>query len=1307
MAIGLIALGGYAGATGLAAGALALGAGAVGYSLAFYGGALLGALAVKSFVDLITPGAESEIKGILTTRKGAVQPLEVIYGRRQKAGGEIFLARSDKEVAAVSPIYETRLVSYDSGDSLREESVAITSGSAAYTLPNAYRWVVYQIADGDVPIEGIESIYIDDELLVGSKYEDYVDYQFTDGSHTSQPFTDLEAATTTPAWTSQHLVLGTVAIAIRMEWNKDIFDGVPEFTFVVKGTKLLDLDSLPQAPAASSVSSVPEVISYVGSSASWTAFTVDEKAYYTDTGGSNYTTPQLWDDAYGNTSGDLVTDNEIAAAELNAEDFIGYIHFRSGWTTDATRYPIVRARVGSEYNHVTDTGAKIWRNSPLGIYSEARYLRLERIRIGSYSWDDPIRVSGTYDNTFDCRSCTLLSSYSVSQYNGTGNYLRACLILVPALVGTNLLRYFNVINCTIICRTDTNTIRGSTVYNTVVYNSDTSPYYGNFPDVTGGDNAQATTDTYTPTNAAVISIDDLPSTAFKDYAGENYSLSGATSELYHAGSPTYAPELDNNGVPFDSVNPSIGAFEFVISQSEALALIRRYSNNPAEAQFDYLINPIYGKGLSPIDGVDLKVASFISARDYANNSVTSYSGGPAHARMSSNAVLTAGSTVMDNMRQLLVGCRGTLPYINGLFNLMIERDYAFTEYKDGEGGDYSEFFDFNEDNIIGSWKIKAGDIGTRYNQVKVIFPNEEKKFESDFVTVYSNEFRAEDGRLLEKTFTLTGVTNAYQATDTANVIMRKSRQQIDVSFMATPRARNVTAGEIVTITHATPSWSLKKFRVSSIVLLATGNCGVTVAEHEPTVYDLTVPNEIETSPDTNFPDPTIVGSLAIPTLLSDETLVKKSKDGTLTPQLRITWVAPSDPFVVGYDVQIKDISSTELVWQTVASPNSIDSVTVTIAGVEDGVAYDVRVRARNSGGWVGAWATSENHIIGGQPVLPSNVPNFYISGNVLSWGSITDFDRAGYIIRFQPGVNRSWGDANPVHDGIITESPHSLSIEIFGQNTIMIKAINRTGRLSATPTSLLANLDNPVISNTFEVVDDHALGFTGTVEGGAVDSGDLKADSQTPLIWGDALSNMYTSNSADMWITTQYSQMTYLRTVGPSFSAAGKSMVIESTISGGHSQITYRPESPDLMWESLDTEPMWEDDDSNSSYADPPPYVQWPGRLKVTAQPYNFKFDIAQGVTRGVISELAFKIDAIDITETLADVVISSGGTRLSLTKTYSVIKSVTLTLQDDGGTAATVKVMDKNVTSGPLIQGLDSSDSATGCNVDATIIGY
>jgi phage gp46-like protein len=99
-------------------------------------------------------------------------------------------------------------------------------------------------------------------------------------------------------------------------------------------------------------------------------------------------------------------------------------------------------------------------------------------------------------------------------------------------------------------------------YNTVIYNASAVLSFANFYLQWLGDyNAESVSDQGDPPGAN--SIINLPSSAFKNYAGGDYTLSGTTSELYHAGSSAYAPELDNNGVPFDALTPSIGAFEFI------------------------------------------------------------------------------------------------------------------------------------------------------------------------------------------------------------------------------------------------------------------------------------------------------------------------------------------------------------------------------------------------------------------------------------------------------------------------------------------------------------------------------------------------------------------------------------------------------------------------------------------------------------------------------------------------------------------------------------------------------------------------
>ena len=68
---------------------------------------------------------------------------------------------------------------------------------------------------------------------------------------------------------------------------------------------------------------------------------------------------------------------------------------------------------------------------------------------------------------------------------------------------------------------------------------------------------------------------------------------------------------------------------------------------------------------------------------------------------------------------------------------------------------------------------------------------------------------------------------------------------------------------------------------------------------------------------------------------------------------------------------------------------------------------------------------------------------------------------------------------------------------------------------------------------------------------------------------------------------------------------------------------------------------------------------------------------------------------------------IASGGTRLTVPGTPRKIVSVRVAIEDDGGSAAYAKVMDKDAVLGPLIKVFTSSDAATSGMVDAVIHWY
>jgi ribosomal protein S17 len=77
---------------------------------------------------------------------------------------------------------------------------------------------------------------------------------------------------------------------------------------------------------------------------------------------------------------------------------------------------------------------------------------------------------------------------------------------------------------------------------------------------------------------------------------------------------------------------------------------------------------------------------------------------------------------------------------------------------------------------------------------------------------------ADGGELLEGRFSLGGITSFHQAQEHAEIILRRSRNSLRVSLKASGEAMNLIVGDIVSITHSTPSFSAKPFRVSGVTL---------------------------------------------------------------------------------------------------------------------------------------------------------------------------------------------------------------------------------------------------------------------------------------------------------------------------------------------------------------------------------------------------------------------------------------------------------------------------------------------------------
>ena len=355
------------------------------------------------------------------------------------------------------------------------------------------------------------------------------------------------------------------------------------------------------------------------------------------------------------------------------------------------------------------------------------------------------------------------------------------------------------------------------------------------------------------------------------------------------------------------------------------------SSNPALCLRDYLTNTRYGKGLA---------ASFIddtlfdAAANKCDALVTSYSGSGTQKIFECNAVVNTENTLLANTKSILSSMRGLMLYRQGLYGLIVEDQGNST-------------FSFNESHIIGGLRIKSESKKTKFNRIIATFPNPDANWQMDqieYPVAGSSEesgYLTEDGGVeLVKQMDLPSTTNIYTAKDMAEMALKRSRNALVTSFKSTSEALNVSIGDIVDVTHSTPSWAAKTFRVFKLGLNSDGTVDVTLIEHQDSIYPWSTKTEADNIPDTNLPDPFSVApatSLSV-NVGSSNYLVQT--DGTVLVRAEVTWTASVDQFVERYVVQWKYASDSVYSNDVVSLGTS-----AFISGFKTGESIDVRVKA--------------------------------------------------------------------------------------------------------------------------------------------------------------------------------------------------------------------------------------------------------------------------------------------------------------------------------------------------------------------------
>ena len=526
--------------------------------------------------------------------------------------------------------------------------------------------------------------------------------------------------------------------------------------------------------------------------------------------------------------------------------------------------------------------------------------------------------------------------------------------------------------------------------------------------------------------------------------GSNHKLSGLA---YLAIRFTWNQDAFNS-IP--KVQAKVQGKKIVTLNSSLVESSPTFSANPAFCLLDYLRNERYGKGIPTAD-IDLQ--SFRDASVVCDTQVTPFSGGSDINLFDCNAVLDTSKKVIDNVRELLKGCRGFLPYTSGKYKLIIETTGTAS-------------ITLTEDDIIGGYNLASPSKNDKYNRVIVSFVNPDRNFQVDEVQFppvddsglisadqHATMKTADGGFLLEGKFDFKTLTSPYQSEEMAEIILRRSREALSLEINVGFDAYDLAIGDIVNITHASLGFSAKAFRVMGITFNEDFTISLTLIEYQASHYTFASKTQVSSTPSTNLPNPFSIQPPASVTL-SDEMI--EYADGITITRLNIAIGASPDQFVSNYQVEAKQ--STESDFKIISVGTQLNHE---FLNVIDGATYNVRVKAINSLG-VNSTFTSATHTVVGATDTPSDVTDLSVSlvGSnqmELSWTPVTDLDISWYEVRFQNVTSgATWNESTPLAKVVRRKSNALVVNAVTG--SFCIKAVDKLGNSSANASIVSTNI---------------------------------------------------------------------------------------------------------------------------------------------------------------------------------------------------------------------------------------------------------
>lgn len=510
-----------------------------------------------------------------------------------------------------------------------------------------------------------------------------------------------------------------------------------------------------------------------------------------------------------------------------------------------------------------------------------------------------------------------------------------------------------------------------------------------------------------------------------------------------------------------------------------------WTANAALCVADYLSSAKYGFGAAY--ATRIHSADLIAAANVCDESVTLAAGGT-EARYTLNGSFDSNQGPEDVVGELLTAMHGRAVFSGGRWSVF--------------AGAYSvPTVTIDEDDARGAIRVVPR-ISRRdlFNAVKGLYTSPANQWQpADFPAVTNATYEAQDNdERIWRDINLPYTTSGATAQRIAKIELEKSRQQIVVNFPAKLTGLQLRAGDTCKLSLARFGWVEKVFEVLTwrfeVYKDAQGEdalgIDLTLRETASADYDWNSGNEtlVDPAPDTSLPNPFTVDPVSGLTCASGTDHLLETGDGGVTSRIYASWTAPASGWITEYQVEFKKSADADY---TPAAPVR-NGTAAYLAPVEDGLAYDVRVRPVNSIGVHGVWAYLLNHTVIGKTEAPAEPIAFTVARlsdgtRRYSWTvASTPADvrsGGGYKVRYFSGSTTDWSAMTDLHTGLLIASPFENNELAAGTYTWAIKTVDSSGNESAAAKFINGTIGDPRLKNVLLQRIEEYLAWPGTLTG--------------------------------------------------------------------------------------------------------------------------------------------------------------------------------------------------------------------------------